>query len=86
MPFAIRQAVMQEDEKLIDLFKTYPYLYYTKITDSKINLKKENAWKAILIALVRPGESCACLLISMCYIFNLLYSGGCAVEVESAEG
>ena len=47
---------MEEDEQLIDIVKTYPCLYDTKSADFKVNLKKENAWKAISNALARPGE------------------------------
>lgn len=49
-------ALMEQDEQLIDLVKTYPCLYDTKSADFKVNLKKENAWKAISNALARPGE------------------------------
>lgn len=47
---------MEQDEQLIDLVKTYPCLYDTKSADFKVNLKKENAWKAISNALAKPGE------------------------------
>ena len=50
---------MEQDEKLIDLVKTYPCLYDISSADFKVNLIKVNAWKAISAVLARPGECLA---------------------------
>lgn len=43
------------DEQLITNVQGYPCLYNTKSTDFKVNLKKENAWKAIADTLNSSG-------------------------------
>ena len=40
-----------DDEQLITEVREHPCLYNTEIADYKVLLKKENAWKAIAIAL-----------------------------------
>ena len=44
------------DEQLICAVKEYPCLYNTKLTDFKVNWKKENAWRAISKQLNSNGE------------------------------
>lgn len=49
---------MEADEALIDAVRGYPCLYNNRISDFKVQLKKENAWSAIAQMLGRSGEYC----------------------------
>ena len=73
-----------------DIVKTYPCLYDTKSADFKVNLKKENSWKAISNALARPGELKQCHVNTAQDFYHstiyCIYSGGCATALEGTEG
>ena len=45
-----------DDETLINKVKEHPCLYNTKLSDYKVLLKKENAWKAISTAVKASGK------------------------------
>ena len=51
-----RNICFMDDETQINKVKEHPCLYNTKLSDYKVLLKKENAWKAISTAVKASGE------------------------------
>ena len=51
LEFAAQMCRIMDDEQLIQAVKEHQCLYNTKSADYKIQLRKENAWKAIALAL-----------------------------------
>ena len=47
---------MERDETLIEAVREYPCLYNSRSPEFKVQLKKENAWKAVAEVLERSGE------------------------------
>ena len=47
---------MERHKALIEAVREYPCLYNSRSREFKVQLKKENAWKAVAEALKRSGE------------------------------